>query len=105
MPAEGPPARSRTDVSVQRRSSWLSSERSLTLAQVAEELNISAPQTDAPVRSGDLQGSQIGRRNQRRVERVKLEEFLLRQEFIAEAYRRTALNVPDLPPDIDDAQS
>ena len=93
MPAEGPPARSRTDVSVQRRSSWLSSERSLTLAQVAEELNISAPQTDAPVRSGDLQGSQIGRRNQRRVERV------------AKAYRRTALNVPDLPPDIDDAQS
>ena len=83
----------------------MSSERSLTLAQVAEELNISAPQTDAPVRSGDLQGSQIGRRNQRRVERVKLEEFLLRQEFIAEAYRRTALNVPDLPPDIDDAQS
>jgi len=77
----------------------LSSERFLTLVEVAEELNISASQTYALVRSGDLVGIQIGGRNQWRVERVKLEEF------IEQAYRRTAQNLPDLPPDIDHDQS
>ena len=59
--------------------------------QITEILNISASQTYALVRSGDLQGIQIGGRNQWRVERVKLEEF------IEEAYRRTAANLADLP--------
>ena len=77
----------------------MSSERFLTLAEVAEELNISVSQTYALVRSGDLQGIQIGGRNQWRVERVKLEEF------ITEAYRRTAGSLPDLPPNVDDEQS
>ena len=77
----------------------MSSERFLTLAEVAEELNISVSQTYALVRSGDLQGIQIGGRNHWRVERVKLEEF------ITEAYRRSAGDLPDLPPDIDDEQS
>jgi hypothetical protein len=43
------------------------------------------------VRSGDLQGIQIGGRNQWRVERSKLEEY------IEAAYRRTAASLSDLP--------
>lgn len=65
--------------------------RFLTLKDVAEVLNISMSQTYALVRSGDLKGIQIGGRNQWRVERVKLEEF------IEEAYRRTAANLSTLP--------
>jgi len=49
------------------------------------------------VRSGELKGIQIGGRNQWRVERSKLEEY------IQEAYRRTAENLErpqdDDPPD------
>ena len=65
----------------------------MTLPDVAEILNISASQTYALVRSGDLKGIQIGGRNQWRVERVKLEEF------IQEAYRRTAQQLDQLPED------
>ena len=54
----------------------MTADRFLTLQDVADELNISLSQTYALVRSGDLQGIQIGGRNQWRVERVKLEEFL-----------------------------
>jgi len=43
------------------------------------------------VRSGDLQGIQIGGRNQWRVERTKLEEY------IEQAYRKTASNLSELP--------
>ena len=69
----------------------MSSERFLTLAEVADELNISASQTYALVRSGDLLGIQIGGRNQWRVERTKLEEY------IEQAYRKTASNLSELP--------
>ena len=69
----------------------MTSERFLTLADVAEILNISSSQTYALVRSGDLQGIQIGGRNQWRVERTKLEEYIER------AYRRTAAALADLP--------
>ncbi len=69
----------------------MTSDRFLTLADVAEILNISASQTYALVRSGDLQGIQIGGRNQWRVERSKLEEY------IEQAYRRTASNLSELP--------
>lgn len=69
----------------------MASERFLTLADVAEILNISASQTYALVRSGDLQGIQIGGRNQWRVERSKLEEY------IEQAYKRTAANLNELP--------
>ena len=48
-------------------------------------------QTYALVRSGDLQGIQIGGRNQWRVERTKLEEY------IEQAYRKTASNLSELP--------
>ena len=69
----------------------MTAERFLTLGDVAEILNISASQTYALVRSGDLKGIQIGGRNQWRVERIKLEEY------IDEAYRRTAANLSELP--------
>ena len=71
----------------------MTSERFMTLPDVAEILNISASQTYALVRSGDLKGIQIGGRNQWRVERSKLEEF------IEEAYRRTAQQLDQLPED------
>ena len=69
----------------------MTAERFLTLGDVAEILNISASQTYALVRSGDLKGIQIGGRNQWRVERIKLEEY------IDEAYRKTAANLSELP--------
>jgi excisionase family DNA binding protein len=69
----------------------MTTDRFLTLADVAEILNISASQTYALVRSGDLQGIQIGGRNQWRVERSKLEEY------IDQAYQRTAANLSELP--------
>jgi excisionase family DNA binding protein len=69
----------------------MTAERFLTLADVAEILNISASQTYALVRSGDLQGIQIGGRNQWRVERSKLEDY------IDQAYKRTASNLSELP--------
>ena len=47
--------------------------RFLTLADVAEVLNISASQTYALVRNGDLEAIKIGGRGQWRVERDKLE--------------------------------
>ena len=70
------------------------SDRFLTLSDVADVLNISASQTYALVRSGDLQGIQIGGRNQWRVERSKLEEY------IEEAYRRTASSLQELPAEL-----
>ena len=63
--------------------------RFLTLADVAEVLNISASQTYALVRNGDLEAVKIGGRGQWRVERDKLESYIARlydqtREFIAE---------------------
>lgn len=65
--------------------------RFLTLQQVADELNISLSQTYALVRSGDLRGIQIGGRNQWRIERVMLEQY------ITDAYNRAEENLKDLP--------
>lgn len=61
--------------------------RFLTLSDVAEILNISAHQAYTLVRTGDLPGIQIGGRGQWRVERAKLEEY------IADAYERTAASI------------
>ena len=52
--------------------------RFLTLADVAEVLNISASQTYALVRNGDLEAIKIGGRGQWRVERDKLEAYIAR---------------------------
>ncbi len=62
----------------------MSQQRFLTLADVAEILNISVTQARALVRSGELPAIQVGGRGQWRVETVKLEEY------IARGYERTA---------------
>ncbi|WP_125609628.1 helix-turn-helix domain-containing protein [Specibacter cremeus] len=50
--------------------------RFLTLADVAEQLQISAAACYALVRSGELPAIQIGGRGQWRVEEAKFEEFI-----------------------------
>lgn len=52
--------------------------RFLQLADVAEILNISAAQTYALVRSGDLPAIKIGGRGQWRVEATALEDYIQR---------------------------
>ena len=52
--------------------------RFLTLADVAETLNISAAQTYALVRSGELRAIKVGGRGQWRVETVELEDYIQR---------------------------
>ena len=73
-------------------------DRFYKLTDVSDILNISASQTYSLVRSGDLKGIQIGGRNQWRVERTALEEY------IAEAYRKSAETLKDLPPDLPDPE-
>ena len=63
--------------------------RFLTLADVAEVLNISAAQTYALVRSGELPAIKVGGRGQWRVERAQLEDYIARMyevtaQFVAE---------------------
>jgi excisionase family DNA binding protein len=53
-------------------------KRFLQLADVAEVLNISASQTYALVRSGDLTAIKIGGRGQWRVEATELENYIQR---------------------------
>lgn len=65
------------------------SDRFLTLADVADVLNISASQTYALVRSGELEAIKIGGRGQWRVEREKLESYISRmydqtKQFVSE---------------------
>jgi excisionase family DNA binding protein len=67
------------------------SPRFLTLADVAEVLNISGAQVYALVRRHELKAIKIGGRGQWRVEASELEEF------IARAYRDTAQFVRDHP--------
>ena len=72
--------------------------RFMKLTDVADTLNISVSQIYALVRSGELKAIQIGGRNQWRVERSKLEEY------IEQAYRRPAENLgrlPEQPPEED----
>ena len=52
--------------------------RFLQLADVAEILNISAAQTYALVRSGDLPAIKVGGRGQWRVEEAELEAYIKR---------------------------
>ncbi|MCW2770905.1 MAG: DNA-binding protein [Aeromicrobium sp.] len=56
-----------------------SSPRFLTLADVAEVLNVTVRQVYALVRSGDLRGIQIGGRGQWRIENDQLEDYISRQ--------------------------
>ena len=52
--------------------------RFLTLADVAEVLNVSASQAYALVRSGELRGIKVGGRGQWRVEGTELERYIAR---------------------------
>ncbi len=72
------------------------SSRFLTLADVAETLNISASQTYALVRSGELPAIKIGGRGQWRVEASELEAY------IARMYAETAVFVKEHPLTRDD---
>lgn len=54
------------------------SHRFLTLADVAETLNISASQAYALVRNGELPAIKVGGRGQWRVEATELEAFITR---------------------------
>ncbi|MBV9174066.1 MAG: helix-turn-helix domain-containing protein [Chloroflexi bacterium] len=56
----------------------MAGERFLTLADVAEVLNISASQTYALVRTKQLKAIKIGGRGQYRVEREQLEKYIAR---------------------------
>ena len=53
--------------------------RFMTLADVAETLNISSAQAYALVRSGDLPAIQIGGRGQWRIEVAELDKFVARK--------------------------
>lgn len=53
-------------------------DRFLTLTDVGETLNITAAQTYALVRRGDLRAIKIGGRGQWRVERAELEAYIQR---------------------------
>ena len=69
--------------------------RFLQLTDVAEILNISAAQTYALVRSGDLPAIKVGGRGQWRVERDQLEAYIARaydetREFVAKHPRGRA---------------
>jgi len=54
------------------------SPRFLTLADVAEVLNISTSQAYALVRNGELEAIKVGGRGQWRVERDRLEDYIAR---------------------------
>lgn len=61
------------------------SPRFLTLADVAEVLNVTVRQVYALVRSGELRGIQIGGRGQWRIENDQLEDYITRQYARAES--------------------
>jgi excisionase family DNA binding protein len=63
--------------------------RFLTLDDVAEVLNISAAQTYALVRAGDLRAVKIGGRGQWRVEGAELEAYIKRMYEQTEEFVRT----------------
>ncbi|WP_285244536.1 helix-turn-helix domain-containing protein [Pseudarthrobacter sp. fls2-241-R2A-127] len=56
----------------------------LTVAQVAEELNVKQSLLQGPIRTGELRGFQFGGRGLWRIGRQDVEDYL------AEAYSRTA---------------
>jgi excisionase family DNA binding protein len=63
--------------------------RFLTLADVAEVLNISAAQAYALVRGGDLPAIKVGGRGQWRVEAAELEAYIARMYDETRSFVRT----------------
>lgn len=76
-------------------------QRFLSLADVTEILNISAPQAYALVRSGDLPAIQLGGRGIWRVEASELEAYIQRMY----AQTRARLEVGDGTPAAGDPQT
>lgn len=79
--------RQTVDNRIIRRHWWQNSgmPRFLTLADVAEQLQINSPAAYALVRSGELKAIQVGGRGQWRVEEKMLEQYI--EERYAEADR------------------
>jgi excisionase family DNA binding protein len=65
---------------------WPMPPRFLTLADVADSLNISAAQTYALVRNGELPAIKIGGRGQWRVEAAELEAFIMRMYQVTQDF-------------------
>ena len=65
--------------------------RFLTLADVAEVLNVSASQAYALVRSGELRAIKVGGRGQWRIEQTELDRF------IADQYEQTQQYIAEHP--------
>ena len=76
-----------------------SSLRFLTLADVAEVLNVTVRQVYALVRTGDLRGIQIGGRGQWRVEHDQLEDYIARQYARTESLSEHELADDDVTTD------
>lgn len=80
--------------------------RFLTLADVAEVLNISAAQAYALVRSGELPAIKVGGRGQWRVESEQLEGYIQRMYAETRAFVSShPLGRGDADPELDDASS
>jgi excisionase family DNA binding protein len=78
--------------------------RFLTLADVAETLNVSSSQVYALVRNGDLPAIKLGGRGQWRVEQSALDAFIAEryqatQQFIAEHPFTREMSAPDAADD------
>lgn len=72
--------------------------RFLTLTDVAETLNISAAQTYALVRSGELPAIKVGGRGQWRVEARELENYITRMyEHTRQLIRNDELSPEESP--------
>mgnify|MGYP001813823336 FL=1 len=69
--------------------------RFLTLADVADVLNVSLSQARALVRSGELRAIQVGGRNQWRVEDSELEAYI--QRMYARTQERIDAGALDAP--------
>ena len=76
------------------------SPRFLTLADVADVLNVTVRQVYALVRSGDLRGIQIGGRGQWRIENDQLEDYIARQYARANNHDFDDEQVDDLSDDV-----
>jgi excisionase family DNA binding protein len=79
----------------------MTSERFLTLADVADILNISGSQTYALVRSGELEAIKIGGRGQWRVERDRLESYIGRMYDLTREFVASPAGHDEAPPEID----
>lgn len=77
-----------------------STPRFLTLADVADVLNVTVRQVYALVRSGELRGIQIGGRGQWRIENDQLEDYITRQYARANNQEFDEESVDDLASDV-----